>query len=212
MAVTPRRASLYALLLEQVLSGNLAPGARVNASDLARVLHASRTPVHEALLQLAAEGVVRQELNRGFVVVPLHGEEVQQRYPIIWTLEALALRSSGRLLALAGAELRMINERLLGATRQPEEARHVDRQFHAQLVSRCTNMRLLALLAVEHRAIERYERLYMQQADLIAHSVAQHEEIIEAIERGDRERAATALEQNWRFGMERVLLQLQSKE
>lgn len=212
MAVEPRREGLYSLLLEQILNGELAPGARINASALARVLNASRTPIHEALLQLAEGGFVRQELNRGFVVVPLQRDEVQQRYPIIWTLEVLALHSSGSLLALAGTELRRINERLSRAADQPQKARNLDQQFHAHLVARCTNMRLLELLGVEHRAIERYERLYMQRTDLIAHSVAQHEEIIMAIEQGENERAARALEQNWRFGMERVLLQLQSKE
>lgn len=211
MALSPRRSALYTALLEQVLRGELAPGARVNASQLARSLGASRTPLHEALLQLEAEGFVRQELNRGFVVVPLRRDEVRQRYPIIWALETLALRSSYALVGLAAPELRALNSRFAQAASQPEQARRYDQQFHALLVSRCDNIRLQELLAVEQRAIERYERLFMRQPDLIAHSAAQHEQIAAALDAGDLERAAGALEQNWRFGMEHVLLTAQTQ-
>lgn len=210
MAMNPRRKTLYATLLQLVLQGELAPGARANASELARTLGVSRTPVHEALLQLAAEGFVRQELHRGFVVMPLQRNEVQQRYPIIGALEALALRSSGTLLTTTLKELRMINDQLSATVSQPEEARRCDQQFHQLLASRCDNARLLSILATEHRAIERYERLYMQQANLIMQSIAQHAEIIIALEEGDIEQAVRALEWNWRFGMDRVLLQLRS--
>ena len=54
----------------------------------------SRTPLREGLLSLEREGFVRVQMDKGFSVGPLSGREVREAYPILSTLEELALRAS----------------------------------------------------------------------------------------------------------------------
>ena len=207
-AAAPRRVAARAALVERALAGALGPGERVNESRLAAELGLSRTPLREALLQLEGEGWVRAEPNRGFVVRELSAEEARELYPVLWTLEGLAVRESGGLAATLAGEMRRLNARLARAARQPVRALALDRRWHETLLSLCPNRRLLALVRAERRLVERYERLYMSRPELVPRSVAQHEAVIAALEAGDFDAAAARLEDNWRFGLERLLLEL----
>lgn len=94
----PLREELRQAVLQRILRGVLPPGSRIIESKLSEELGVSRTPLREALLHLEQQGFVRSDLARGFSVEPLSQQEVREIYPIIWTLEGLALRSIGPLL------------------------------------------------------------------------------------------------------------------
>lgn len=206
MSRAPRRADVYALLLEQILEAALPPGGRVVESRLAEELGVSRTPLREALFRLEREGFVRHDLARGFSVQPLSEQEVEEVYPMLWTLEGLALRSSGALVASVLPELERHNQALAQAAQ--DQARRLDALWHRTLLSRCPNQRLLGTLEGLRRTVQRYERLYMQDPSLIALSVGQHREVAGALRQGDVDKAVDKLAANWRFGMEAVLLKL----
>src|SRR6516164_2816173 len=89
----PLREDVHALLRERIVSGGLMPGNRLQDVQLAAELGVSRTPVREALLRLEGEGLVESDPNRGFFVAPLSRKEVLEIYPIVWSLECLALDS-----------------------------------------------------------------------------------------------------------------------
>src|SRR5688572_24496804 len=92
--ITPRRAETYVSVRQLILNGELLDGSRIVESSLCDQLGVSRTPLREALFRLEQEGLVRQDLARGFSVMPLSAREVREIYPIIWTLEVLALELS----------------------------------------------------------------------------------------------------------------------
>lgn len=200
----PMRADLYDALLARLLAGELAPNARLNESRLAADLGVSRTPLREALLRLEREGFVRSSLARGWTVAPLSAREAHESYPILWTLEGLALRESGDAVVLALPELEALNAELAAAP-DPEGARAADARWHETLLSRCDNRRLLAALADLRRTLSRYERLFMADPTLVRVSVRQHAEIAAALARGDTAGAVVVLEANWRFGMSTLL-------
>src|SRR5271155_3714457 len=79
---------LRTLLIEH----HLEPGARLVEAQLCSELGVSRTPVREALFVLEQEGFVKSDPARGFTVRQLNAQEVRELYPIIWTLEILALK------------------------------------------------------------------------------------------------------------------------
>lgn len=70
----PRQAPLYALITEvlrkAIASGSIEPGAVLLEGPLAELLHATRTPVRQALRELEDEGVVSRFDGRGFVAGP----------------------------------------------------------------------------------------------------------------------------------------------
>src|SRR4051794_13023573 len=66
----------YERIRELVLSGSVAPGAKLGQVELAEQLGISRTPVREALRRLSAEGLVEALPNRGFRTADLGLEAV----------------------------------------------------------------------------------------------------------------------------------------
>jgi DNA-binding GntR family transcriptional regulator len=203
----PMREALREAILGRIIRGQLAPGSRINESRVAKDLDVSRTPLREALFCLEREGFVSSELARGFSVEPLSAREVRENYPIIWTLEGLALRASVPVIYSISEDLSKLNLAFT-ADDQPEHAIDCDAQWHELLLSGCPNRRLIQMLASLRATLRRYEYLYMRDPNLIAESVRQHLKIIEMLRAKDIEAAAQALVENWRFGMKVLLLQI----
>ena len=203
----PLRADLRLKVLEQILNGKLSPASRVNESRLAKELNVSRTPLREALFQLEREGFVRSDRDRGFSVEPMSGREIRELYPILWTLECLALRLCGPRATLAVPSLTRLNNELR-TTRNPKRALVLDNTWHETLLASCPNRRLQDYIQGLRLGIRRYEFVYMREVPLINVSVHQHQEIIKAVKDGDTGLALEKLEENWRFSMEELLVRV----
>lgn len=204
------RQSLRSTLLQRIVAGGLEAGKPVNESQLATQLKVSRTPLREALLQLEQEGFIRSDERRGFSVERLSAREVREMYPMLWTLEALAVRSSAVCAHLPVPELVRINSEFAKA-RNPQRALDLDTQWHEQLTSQSHNRRLLETVSALRLGIRRYETVYMADTRLLPESVAQHNAIINDLKEHDIEAAMKGLEKNWRFAME-VLVRKMGEE
>ncbi|MBM9596471.1 GntR family transcriptional regulator, partial [Roseitranquillus sediminis] len=88
------RASLHdelALRLRRmIVEDELEPGARINERELCARFGVSRTPLREAIKVLAREGYVRLTPNRGASVAALTAQDLEEAFPIMGALEALA--------------------------------------------------------------------------------------------------------------------------
>jgi DNA-binding GntR family transcriptional regulator len=200
----PLREQVHRAIVGRILRDDLSPGARISDSVLAQELGVSRTPVREALLRLENEGFLDVDVGRGFFVKALSAGEVRDVYPILWTLEVLALRSSPPPGRATLAELDRINAELGRASADPERRIELDLAWHRTLLEGCANQQLLGLIASLKTVIRRYEPAFMQNAGLISVSARGHDEIARAVERGEVEAAVPLLESNWRFTMEEL--------
>lgn len=207
-ARAPMRDELRQRILDRIVSGQFAPGSRITESRLAAELGVSRTPLREALFHLERDGFVRADLARGFSVPPLQARDVREMYPILASLEALALRSIVPLEAIDVATLRDLNGALAAAAGDALRCIAIDTQWHTTLLARCPNRRLVSLIATLKLHVARYERVYMLDTSLVARSVAQHQVIIDALDRGDTDEAVAALTQNWLFSLDTLLLSI----
>jgi DNA-binding GntR family transcriptional regulator len=100
-------------VVDAVRSGQLAPGARVHETSLARALDVSLSPVREALFRLADQGVLEHRPRRGFFVKQLDEKETREVYTFRALLEGYAARAAA--------------ERLRAAAERPDPAQeHVD--------------------------------------------------------------------------------------
>lgn len=88
------RKSLHLELVDRlqplIISGELVPGGKVPEKDLCLQFGVSRTPMREALKVLASDGLVRLEPNRGAWVTVVTISEVEEVFPVLGALEALA--------------------------------------------------------------------------------------------------------------------------
>lgn len=203
----PLREEIHAVLRERIVKGAIRPGNRLQDVQLAAELGVSRTPVREALLRLEREGLVESDPNRGFFAAQLSRKEVLEVYPMVWTLECLALDSAEPLTPARIQTLRHINAEM-AATADPLHRQELDLRWHQTLLESCSNERLKDLLAALKQVVRRYECLYMRDSALVRRSVRDHAEILEAIIKKKPKLAKRLLERNWRPGMESVLSRL----
>lgn len=199
-----------------IIRGHLAPGTWMIEADIADRLHLSRTPVRGALHLLEREGYVTATGNQGkarMIVAPLTREDAQELYAIIGHLEGLGARQTA---AMPPDERRAVTTRLkdlnralsdLAAARRPEPNRifELDLSFHRAILQAAAGPRLLELHARIQPQAERYWRLYAGAiVDELHRSVAEHNAIIAALNRGDADAAERALQVNWDNGLKRL--------
>ena len=95
---------------DEILAGRLGQGERLVETRIAEALNISRGPVREAFKLLRAEGLLREERNRGTYVVRLSSADVHEIYDLRAAIESRA----AKLLARAGrpADLEALNKAL----------------------------------------------------------------------------------------------------
>jgi DNA-binding GntR family transcriptional regulator len=192
----------------RIVTGELAGGARLDERRLADDLEVDAPVVREALCRLERDGFVEPEDDGTFAVAPMSEIEVREGYPVVILLEGLAVRSTAQFPAESIDRLRAINAAMASESSDPMATATRDWEFHEELVRHCGNDQLLGTLRPLKRLLLRYEYHYMAAQDFVARSVHQHGAIIEALEQGDRERAAGLVEDNFRDSMPGILEQL----
>lgn len=175
--------TVYDYLRTAILSGRLRAGSHLVQGDVALKLGVSRVPVREALLQLAADGLVRMEAHRGGSVVWLSPAEVAE----IFEIRALLIRRAIQLVVPSLTDEQL--SRLEDVARRQErdinmrQRRALNREFYAILLEGLDRPRLRSLLDKLESEVERFlqplERPHMG-----------HMELVEACRRRDRDRAA----------------------
>ncbi|NOT34648.1 MAG: GntR family transcriptional regulator [Candidatus Eisenbacteria bacterium] len=202
IARSPLRRQVRDRLVSSFTRGIPAPGSGINEAELAAELGVSRTPLREALHALEREGLVGSQPGRGFFVRPLSRREAQELYPIIWTLESLALRSAALRPASDFDALDALNAELRAADADADQALVLDARWHRGLVEPCDNRRLLETLESLKLQAFRYEYAFMKDAGRVFQSVEQHEAITASLRSGHLAAALEMLERNWRISLD----------
>ena len=202
------RQEVHSALREWIIDGTLGPEEQLRDAELAEALGVSRMPIREAFLRLESEGLIETSANRWTRVSPVDVGQARRIYPILWTLEPLALSLAEP--RLKKPELRLMveaNKRLTKAldSKQPIEASEADREFHKVFIDQSNNEDLVQILDVLKFKLRRLEIAYFGGSVVAMQSTAEHSEIIEALENGDVRHAARAVERNWQKSFERIL-------
>lgn len=209
----PLRDKVREEVLERLLRGVLPVGTNINEPELARELGVSRTPLREALLSLEREGLLDTHPGRGWWVAPLTPETVLDVYPIVGTLEALAVRlTPPETFPALVDELDRINASRLDVADDPAAGRAVDDAWHDLLTSGYRNRRLRETVAALKRiVVHRYEYAFMQAGRDVERSVRQHAAVTKALRDGDLTAAAAAIEAHWASGAADVAAWLETE-
>lgn len=201
------REEAYATLKEWIVDGVLKPGEQLRDHDLAEKLGTSRTPVREALRRLEDEGLVETSLNRWTRVSSPDVEEAQRIYPILWTLEPLALLlAAPKLSTVDMNEMVNTNAGLKQALRKndPLRASGADYDFHNAFVRRCDNPDLIRIISDLKVKLRRLEVMYFEGHVVADRSVSEHQTILTELEHADYEAAARCVGANWENSLQRI--------
>ena len=201
---TPLRDEVYREVVELIHRGELPPGSRVRDTSVASQLGVSRTPVREALLRLAREGILEADMGRGFSVCRLEAAEMRETGAILGALETLALQSCGEISAERLVRLTEIDRELSGTRSDADRCVALDEEWHRTLLEDCPNRRLRDLISTLWQVPRRYMRAYLSDARRVTLSTQHHARIIEALRRKDRETAAQRFSHHWERGVEEL--------
>jgi DNA-binding GntR family transcriptional regulator len=182
---------------EQIATGQLAPGSALDEATLAERFGVSRTPVREALIQLAAEGLIEIRPRRGAVVASLGPTRLLEMFEVMAELEAMCARLAARRMTEAErAELNRAHLACEAARDDPDAYFYCNERFHAVIYAGSHNGFLAEQAAQLHRRLRPYRRLQLRVRDRMASSYAEHSAVVAALVAGDAAGAATALRQH----------------
>jgi DNA-binding GntR family transcriptional regulator len=205
----------YSHIQESIVTGELPAGAVVSEAAFAKSLGISRTPVGEAIRQLAREGFVRQVPRYGTIVKPIDRQELIELYEMREALESFAAsraaqRPNPDLLARLSQFCQIMEK--IGKELGESHAKELDNQalqrflaadmaFHMTIIEAAGNRRLMEAVRTM-RTLSRIFRMRRIEHDqrLVSHANEFHQQILSAISTGDEDGARRTMARHIHVG------------
>ena len=184
---------IAATLREQIISGELAPGAALRQDRVAQQFGSSHVPVREAFQRLDGQGLVVTLPRRGVRVAALDMASIRENVAMRGALEALALRHAAPHLTDAHIEQLEAAQALCDAADSLAAWDAANRAFHGALVAPCGMPRLLAMIDTLQLANSRVVFAAGRTRGWQPRSNHDHRLIIDALRARDVERSLTLL-------------------
>lgn len=180
-------------LADAITGGRIAPGSEIDEQELAQRFGASRTPVREALRELASAGLVIIEPRRGARVVEMTVERIGELFELMAEIEAVCVRfATYRINAGERAALAQIHAAALVKARggNVDGYDRLNQDFHATIYSATHNSELQDNALALRRRGAPFRRAQFRGGERLNASWAEHEAILQSILAGDGEAAA----------------------
>ncbi|QHI96718.1 FCD domain-containing protein [Xylophilus rhododendri] len=216
-AAAARRPAIdvYARLRRSIILGEFAPGVQLKEQALAAQMQVSRSPIRVAFRRLEEDGLVSSEPNRGVFVATWADQDSDEVFDLRAVVESHAAGLAARRRQPEHLRrLHQLNETMAHLiVARPEDFLHrlqqVNAEFHQVVLQAAASPRLtqfVASLMAVHRVIGAFYYYTDQQ---LADSLADHRQLLRAIERRDPALARAVLEGHIRGTAERLKVQRQ---
>ncbi|NUW41642.1 GntR family transcriptional regulator [Nonomuraea rhodomycinica] len=174
-----------------LVTGEMRPGVVYSAPVLAQQFGVSATPVREAMLDLAKEGLVEAVRNKGFRVTELSARDLDELTELRRLIEVPTVaRLADDAPAGEFARLRPLAEDIVAAAERGDLLAYVDAdlRFHLELLALSGNSRLVSVVTdLRNRA--RLYGLSQLPGEKLASSAREHLALLDALEAGERDAA-----------------------
>jgi DNA-binding GntR family transcriptional regulator len=182
-------------LADDIVVGRLNAGARLDEVRLAKRFAVSRTPVREALRELAATGLVVSRAHQGAVVAAIPSERVTEICESVAELEAVCARLCAiKMSAAHRRDFEQLHRQCGELVRSGDSERYhvANAAFHAALRRGCRNTVLEEVVAALRHRFAPLSRAQFRGPGRLAQSYTEHDTIVQAILRGDGDQAYRA--------------------
>jgi DNA-binding GntR family transcriptional regulator len=178
-------------LRQEIITGALGPGSRLNEIELSERLGVSRPPLREAFRKLESENLVVSFPRKGSYVAQMSMEDCTQIYRARIMLECAAIEIIGE---QGGADLGLLAQTMDAELRYPPPGNpatnmldyfNVMSDFHNKLVEACKNRWILHYHSQLRPTMARYQMMYLRLPGTRQTSLAEHGEVIELIRGGN---------------------------
>jgi DNA-binding GntR family transcriptional regulator len=183
-------------LAERIISGSLAPGLALDETLLAAEFGVSRTPVREALRLLAASGLVDQRPHAKALVAKPDEQELAGMFEVMGYLEALCAGLAAIAMTRTEREaLDALHAKMSGLVRDGDAAGYAEANdlFHTVIYDGAHNGYLAEITRSTRQRLQPFRRAQFGELGRLLKSHAEHELIVEAILRGERDAAEAAM-------------------
>lgn len=183
-------------LRSDIAAGLLQPATLYPIAEVASRLGVSITPVREALLELANDGLVEVMRNRGFRVREITDQDLDEIVEVRLMLEVPVVRRlAGALGKADSTRLRAMAKETIEAARRGDLSGYVrlDKQFHLDLLSLAGNARLVALVSRLRDETRLYGLGRLAGTKALVETTREHILLIDALEKGDADAAEAVL-------------------
>jgi len=183
---------VYRVLKFRIIKGAFKPGDKLLESRIARQMGISRTPVREALRELAAEGLVKMNPNQAIIVNDISIKDLWEVLQIRGVLEGLAARLATALITEEKInELEACNENMdkLIAKNNILAIGKESNKFHELILDVCGNDRLAQIRKNLADQIYRFRNISLRIPGVPESSLKEHREITKALKQGDADKA-----------------------
>ncbi|MFF2923380.1 GntR family transcriptional regulator [Streptomyces celluloflavus] len=175
-----------------LISGELRPGEVYSAPVLADDFGISATPVREAMLDLAREGLVEPVRNKGFRVTEVTEHDLDQYTEIRTLIEVPMTGRITRTASRADLEaLRPVAEEIVRAAREHDLIGYLeaDRRFHLSLLALAGNERLVETVGELRKRSRLYGLTALDESDRLIPSAEEHLELLDLMVAGEARKA-----------------------
>lgn len=182
------RESVTERLRTAIVTGELAEGEMVSAPALGVALGVSATPVREAMMDLAREGLVETVKNKGFRVTAMSDKELDDITEIRLLVEPPTVARVIDTVTDEGYErLRQLADECLAAARSEDLNDYLakDREFHATILAHAKNPHLVELATSLRRRTRMYGLNALVRENRLADSAQEHHTLLELMRAGD---------------------------
>jgi DNA-binding GntR family transcriptional regulator len=177
---------------EEIATGKLLPGSRLDEVELAKRFNVSRTPIREALNLLLGEGLIEMGPRRGAVVALMSPQRLVEMFEVMAELEAMCAQLAAR--RMSDDEFDAIEKahaacQGAAAAHDPDAYFYANEGFHYAIYSASRNTFLFEQAAALQRKLRPYRRLQLRVRNRIQRSYEEHQSIVNALRNGDAEQA-----------------------
>lgn len=191
-----RSTSLREEIEELIATGQLPPGHHLDETELATHFNVSRTPIREALIQLASMGIIDMRPRRGAQVATVSPQQLVEMFEVMAEFEAMCGRMAARRMS---KEERLALQAAHDACKiardaeDPDDYFYKNEVFHGLIYSGSHNAFLSSQAVNLHRRLRPYRRLQLRVRDRVKTSFHEHDDVVHALLAGDGEATANLL-------------------
>jgi DNA-binding GntR family transcriptional regulator len=181
---------------EEITTGKLLPGSRLDEAELAKRFNVSRTPIREALSLLLGEGLIETRPRRGVVVTRVTPQRLIEMFEVMAELEVMCAQLAARRMSedeLAAIESAHAACEGAVAARDADAYFYANERFHYAIYTASHNSFLFEQAASLQRKLRPYRRLQLRVRNRIQRSFEEHQAIVDALREGDTERLPTSV-------------------
>ena len=183
-------------LADDITSGAIAPGTQIDEQEVAERFGASRTPVREALRELASSGLVTIEPRRGARVVELTLERIGEMFEVMAEIEAMCVRiATDRMTTMERYQLHHLHnlshKHVLDENVDEYDA--TNKQFHTTIYTGTHSSFLVEMASNLRQRIAPFRRAQFRGIQRLLISYEEHTAILNSIFAKDSQTAANLM-------------------